>query len=311
MNIVRVCTNEWPEQDRLSIFRERVGGDRVRIEPVAGAQFRIDATFRSLPGLRLVSVRRSALRSDFREGCNDRLMINLGGPALAEQSGEELTLAGGEAVLLSGADGGSFTTMNAGRIATIEFVGGVLAKFLREPETSRAWRLPAKLPALLLLRQYVNAICANGASESASLGRLAATHIQDLTALALGASREAEQTAIGRGVRAARLAAIKAHILSQLDSDLALQEVAARHGVSARYIRMLFEAEGTSFSEFVRDERLKHARSMLLSPRFSHLRISEIAYHVGFNDLSYFNRSFRQRFGLTPSELRHSNPPDL
>jgi AraC family transcriptional activator of tynA and feaB len=36
--------------------------------------------------------------------------------------------------------------------------------------------------------------------------------------------------------------------------------------------------------------------------------ISEIAYAWGFNDLSHFNRAFRQRFDMTPSEWRESAP---
>ena len=67
---------------------------------------------------------------------------------------------------------------------------------------------------------------------------------------------------------------------------------------------MLFESEGTSFTDFIREERLQRARSKLLSSRFDHLRISEIAYEVGFNDLSYFNRAFRRRFGQSPGQLR-------
>jgi AraC-like DNA-binding protein len=67
---------------------------------------------------------------------------------------------------------------------------------------------------------------------------------------------------------------------------------------------MLFEQDGTSFTAFVREQRLLRARAMLVSPRFDHKRIGEIAYEVGFNDLSYFNRTFVQRFGMTPGEAR-------
>ncbi|HET7614712.1 MAG TPA: helix-turn-helix domain-containing protein [Gemmatimonadaceae bacterium] len=73
---------------------------------------------------------------------------------------------------------------------------------------------------------------------------------------------------------------------------------------------MLFESESTTFTEFVREERLTRARSKLLSPRFAARRIAEIAYEVGFNDLSYFNRSFRRRFGHSPSEVREMRRSD-
>jgi AraC-like DNA-binding protein len=47
---------------------------------------------------------------------------------------------------------------------------------------------------------------------------------------------------------------------------------------------------------------LRKAAEWLASP--GERRISEIAFDCGFNDLSYFNRCFRRRFGLTPSAAR-------
>jgi AraC-like DNA-binding protein len=43
---------------------------------------------------------------------------------------------------------------------------------------------------------------------------------------------------------------------------------------------------------------------MLADPRYAGLTISGIAFAVGFGDLSTFNREFRRRFGLTPSDVR-------
>jgi AraC-like DNA-binding protein len=37
--------------------------------------------------------------------------------------------------------------------------------------------------------------------------------------------------------------------------------------------------------------------------------ITAVAFEAGFNDLSYFNRTFRRRFGLTPSEARAARGP--
>jgi len=48
--------------------------------------------------------------------------------------------------------------------------------------------------------------------------------------------------------------------------------------------------------------RLRKAAELLA--RGGDRRISDIAFDCGFNDLSYFNRSFRRRFGLTPSAAR-------
>jgi AraC-like DNA-binding protein len=67
---------------------------------------------------------------------------------------------------------------------------------------------------------------------------------------------------------------------------------------------MLFEHEGTTFTEFVRQARLDRAHRMLVDPRMADRSISAIAFDVGFGDLSYFNREFRRRFGQTPSDVR-------
>jgi AraC-like DNA-binding protein len=303
IRVTQVRTDNWPERDRVAMFRENVSRDRVLVEPLPDSPFRIHGALVKLPGLGLASVRRSALRSDFAEG-SDRLMINLGGPALAAQAGREFALEVGDAICLSGADVGRFTTSAAGQIATVEFPDGDLSRLLSD---KGARRICAGVPALQLLRQYLNAIWGSELLGSHALRPLAIEHIRDLAALALGAGRQAEEIAHGRGVRAARLQAIKNDILARLPTEFALGEVAALHRLSPRYVGMLFESEGTSFSEFVREERLKRAHRMLLSPRFDHLRISEIAYEVGFNDLSYFNRTFRRRFGCSPGEARELN----
>ncbi|MPZ35425.1 MAG: AraC family transcriptional regulator [Rhodospirillales bacterium] len=43
---------------------------------------------------------------------------------------------------------------------------------------------------------------------------------------------------------------------------------------------------------------------MLADPNGSHRRIGDIASEVGFSDRSHFNREFRQRYGITPSDMR-------
>jgi AraC-like DNA-binding protein len=303
VRVIHVRTDDWPERDRIEMFRDNVSRDRVLVEPIPNAPFRIHGTLMKSPGLGLVSVLRSAIRSDFADG-SDRLMINLGGPALAAQAGRELALGPGDAVALAGPEVGRFTTSQGGRIATVEFTDGCLSRLLRDAVPRR---IPGGAPALQLLRRYLNTIWAADVLSSRPLRPLALEHIRDLAAIALGATREAEEIANGRGVRAARLEAIKEDILERLACELGLGEVAARHRLSSRYVRMLFESDGTSFSQFVREERLNRAHRMLLSPRFDHYRISRIAYAVGFNDLSYFNRSFRRRFGCSPGEVRALN----
>jgi len=66
----------------------------------------------------------------------------------------------------------------------------------------------------------------------------------------------------------------------------------------------LFAGTGSTFTKFVLEQRLQQARRLLSSRTGGSKKISEIAYDVGFSDLAYFNRTFRSRFGMTPSDCR-------
>ena len=88
------------------------------------------------------------------------------------------------------------------------------------------------------------------------------------------------------------------------DPGLTAERVAASYGISPQYLRALLNAEGTTLSDLLLGRRLEHMRRLLANPRFHARRISSLAFEAGFGDLSYFNRTFRRRYGMTPSELR-------
>lgn len=134
------------------------------------------------------------------------------------------------------------------------------------------------------------------------LGRLSATHVYDLIALAIRATEEGRKIANQRGLGAARLQAIKADLVQNV--TLHLDELATRHGISPRYVQMLFEEVGTTYSDFTLERRLDAARRILTSPRYAVWSVTAIAFEVGFGDLSHFNRRFKRRYLMTPSDMR-------
>ena len=171
--------------------------------------------------------------------------------------------------------------------------------------------IPRGTEAVTLLTHYVGAMLDAEALASTEVRRAIVTHLHDLIALGAGATRDSAAIARTRGVRAARLQAIKADITSHLvDETLTLAAVAARHGVTPRYVHKLFEDEGVTYTRFVLQHRLDRALRMLRDQRCAARRISDIAYDVGFGDLSYFNRAFRRRYDATPSDIRNTRPGD-
>ena len=94
------------------------------------------------------------------------------------------------------------------------------------------------------------------------------------------------------------------------DPDFGPSEVAAKAGISLRYVQKLFADRGSSCREYIYSLRLDHAarsirRRALLG---KHLPLSEVAYECGFRDYTHFSRRFRRRFGCAPST--HAGEPD-
>lgn len=166
--------------------------------------------------------------------------------------------------------------------------------------------LDGELPAMRHLRRY---LCMLDQPDMATDDPALADHVldtvEDLVALALGASGDAEAMAQMRGLRSARHAEITALIAKGFaDPAFSVQRIATTIGVSPNYVQKLLHESGQSFTERVLELRLVKARAMLSDRRNDALKVSDIAFACGFNDISYFNRSFRRRFGSAPNDFR-------
>ena len=129
-----------------------------------------------------------------------------------------------------------------------------IAPLTRNVEDHSRQCIPAGTEALALLPACLRML--RGLSDPHVIER-SVTYVYDLMALALGATPEAAAIANTRGIRAARLNAVKSDIAANLAThDLSVTAVALRQRVTPRYIHMLFEGEGTTFSQFVLAERL-------------------------------------------------------
>ena len=84
--------------------------------------------------------------------------------------------------------------------------------------------------------------------------------------------------------------------------ELSLADVAKAAGASVfHFCKVFHKATGLTFTDYVARVRLEEARTRLLNPN---LRVSEIAYDVGFQSLTQFNRTFKRVFGQSPSHFR-------
>src|ERR1051325_9945053 len=270
----RICTDDFPPRERASAWRELYGRSvlRLEIEPLSDAPFSSEILISQMPDLGVAR----GQASPFRVGRTRELLTD-------------------------GDDGLIFQITDvAGRAA--------LAPLVRDLDAMMVHPVSAQNEALRLLTRYIG-VLDEAPPASGALAQLATTHIYDLAALALGPREDAAELGRSRGVRAARRRTIEAYIGDNLHrAELSLGDVAARHGIAPRTLQALFEAEGTSFTRFLLEQRLLRAYRLLTGPSARRRGITAIAYECGFNDLSYFNRSFRRHFGLTPSEARAGKP---
>jgi AraC-like DNA-binding protein/ligand-binding sensor protein len=98
------------------------------------------------------------------------------------------------------------------------------------------------------------------------------------------------------------IARAKQFITEHHTEDLSLEQVAKSVNTSKFYFCKLFKkATGINFTDYVARVRTERAKNLLLNPN---LRVSEIAYEVGFQSLTHFNRVFKRILGRSPSEYR-------
>jgi transcriptional regulator GlxA family with amidase domain len=115
---------------------------------------------------------------------------------------------------------------------------------------------------------------------------------------------DSSQFVTGNGDRAEPVEIWKARklIRDHSDGELSLTEVARSVNLSANYLSEKFkEVTGINFVRYIGQTRVARARDLLGN---SNLRISEIAFAVGFQSLSQFNRVFKKLTRQSPTEYR-------
>jgi AraC-like DNA-binding protein len=238
---------------------------------------------------------------------NDDICLNIqeSGRSMVSQLGREAIAAPGAGFLTSNADVSTVVLPAAGRFTSIALSRKPMLALVPGLEGSFAGSQLSDSGILRLLIAYLDILSDEAAVQTPELQRAAATHIYDLCALAIGATRDGAELARGRGLRVARLRAIKSDIAHNLAHEgLSVRVLARRQNVTPRYVRKLFESEDTTFTRYVLGLRLERVYRMLADPRYAHRTIGALAYDCGFGDLSTFNRAFRRRYGATPSDVR-------
>ncbi len=309
LQVFRFSTASYRPHERIAAWREAFGRVLLNIDitPRSGEGFQASATAFRSPTFGLIHVSTSAAHQ-----ANSRSLITSDDVCFgvvtnarweASQLGRSTELQPGDGLLMSNCDVGGITFPSECRYLAFSIPRSVIKPLVPDVGALFARRTPASNPALQMLLRYLELARNQSAVTTPELELVFTNHVCDLLALAIGATRDAAELARTRGLCAARLHAMKEDIRRNLGRpNLSVHSIAARHRVSARYVQKLFEESGYTFTRFVVEQRLAAAHKALMAR--ADAPITAVAYDLGFNDISNFNRAFRRRFGCTPSDVR-------
>jgi AraC-like DNA-binding protein len=309
---LRWSTEMLPERTRFSVFREEFARQNLALDVIdhSGGRPRVDVTYLPLGAVgvcSLITTPAEFIRCKHHlKNSRDQFGLNIveGGPVQFANAGQERVYCAGSACLTDRGRPLRVFGPHGGNVTYVIVQAADLKSLVANPEdlSGRAVR-PG--PALSLLDGYLRSLASLEEPPSSELASTIGVHLLDLVAATLGPTTEAANIVRERGVKAARLQAILAEVARRFsDPNFDLDNVARALSMSRRYVQKLLEGTGKSFTEHLAECRLERALAMLTDPHHLHLAIIDIAFAVGFGDVSHFNRMFRRHFGETPSSVR-------
>jgi AraC-like DNA-binding protein len=167
------------------------------------------------------------------------------------------------------------------------------AQFQRTLKLAREWGVESTEPEMRAA--YFNSRLLSTREHDAMVKLLAifAQHISMLMNQIVVRQDNAEPPVIAKA---------KEFIREHQAENLSLGQVAKAVNTSTFYFCKMFKKiSGVNFTDYVSRVRIEKAKDLLLNPN---LRISEIAYEVGFQSLTHFNRVFKRILGQSPTEYR-------
>ena len=283
MSLIRFSTDALPTRDRAPVFRDLVGrrfiNTEMMVNPAYPRPFYFSMALAMGETVRIAEVdfaavdvhRRAADLHDGDDGVT--CFLPTGVPVRSEHRDRRGVIRPGGAVLIGHAAPGA-SCWPDNHVTLLMFPRAYLRSVWRDAEA--------------------------GAGVPPAVERNLVAIVAGLAAHTADGMRRAAWPALGP----ARVAAMREVIARRAaEPGLSMREVAAAVGLSERSGHLTFAAAALSFSECLAGARLDLVRARLETGRPG--RIIDIALDAGFGDVAHFNRLFRRRFAMTPSDMLH------
>jgi AraC family transcriptional regulator, positive regulator of tynA and feaB len=268
------------------------------------------AIIRGVDGLVLANARSPAacIRQDRQQSQEAELVmhIQLSGQSATKQAGKVATLGAGD-----------FVVIDANKPYEVDFDDLTEITVLRMPQALLRNRIPMLQDVVLdpfstsragveLFSSFLRNFWVLSRCRSLeSLGSGLTDSLQALVSMAIGTDRPPQNTL--RNATVERWNKIQRYVEDNLHRpELDALHIADHVGCSVRTVQLAFAARGETTSSFLLNRRLDLAAQRLRGG--SRLAIMPVCLDSGFSDLSYFTRSFRHRFGISPARYRDTLP---
>ncbi len=307
-------TDALPERDRFpafceEMFRHVIGADIERFGPMP---FRGVLEIRRAGAVAIANISTTSAdlirNGSYLSDGNDAIVVQLWqrGLAGATQGKHENQIKACDGLVIDNAKAAKIRVEDASRFWVLSIPRNKIVGV--RPDVSRfAGTKLSNDPSLRLLFGYLEGTLAQDL-DGHPAGQLFGNHLIDLVALALGGGDDTRELREQGGVRAARVSAIFRAIAAQIaNPGLSPATVAAKLGITSRYVHALLEQSGQTFTQYVLQKRLENVKEVLVRDVDQTRKIAGVAFEAGFVDLSHFNRAFRRHFGDTPSGVRASS----
>jgi AraC-like DNA-binding protein len=237
---------------------------------------------------------------------NVSLVVSLGRALSISHRKREACLACNEAIIMQADAPGSAGTRQQFAVLEVSIAQREWESRNTRPGDALMNVINRNSQTLALLLGYIRALAKTGLPSAAKARHLVSRHLIDLVILAVTEPPlwESQIDCVVAARRAAMLDYITSHFC---DPNLSGSSLAEKLGISQRYLQRLLEATGKTFTEHVNELRLDRA-FLLLVTGGANKRVSDIAFEVGYSDLTNFYRHFRSRFGDTPKGVAGSSP---
>ncbi len=232
------------------------------------------------------------------------LQVQDSGACRMEQLGREAELGPGDLVLHDATRPWFSQCVEPMSVVIVKLPTERLIRKLGDPAAFSGLGLSASQGSAALASSMILSIKRTLASEAEDdWGDTLSDLVLDVLALAYGrvtpcdASRQK-----GLALRREAFAYVEQHLD---DPQLSVTGIAEALGTNTRYVQRLFIEIGVTPRQYILDRRLDAAAEQLRRAGAAKgVSVTEVAYDAGFNDLSYFTRSFSKKFGVSPREYR-------